>query len=211
VGARPTPGWIRAITQLGRSPGSCSQGIGCKRLLLITIVGYTATTALTAVSPGLIWLTVARFGAQGFLGAEWAVAITIVVEEFPREHRGQALGIVTSMNTLGGIFVGVLASVGLQDLGPGWRSFFLVGLIRRNEERAGAMAGPSYEARSVARARGVGDQLPSPRGMGYVLALYPSHRAKRARCTRDLEKVRLVTARALPATLALPAGAVAAI
>jgi MFS family permease len=83
VGARPTPGWIRAITQLGRSPGSCSQGIGCKRLLLITIVGYTATTALTAVSPGLIWLTVARFGAQGFLGAEWAVAITIVVRSSP--------------------------------------------------------------------------------------------------------------------------------
>src|SRR5436190_24250170 len=27
-------------------------------------------------------------------------------------------------------------------------------------------------------------------GMGYVLALYPSHRANRARCTRDLEKVR---------------------
>jgi MFS family permease len=39
------------------------------------------------------------------------------------------LGIVTSMNTLGGIFVGVLAFVGLQNLGPGWRTFFLVGLI----------------------------------------------------------------------------------
>ena len=33
------------------------------------------------------------------------------------------------MNTLGGIFVGLLAFVGLQGLGPGWRSFFLVGLI----------------------------------------------------------------------------------
>ena len=92
------------------------------------------------------------------------------------------------MNTLGGIFVGVLASVGLQDLGPGWRSFFLVGLIRRNEERAGAMAGPSYEARSVARARGVGDQLPSPRGMGYVLALSPVPSGEPAEMYARIEK-----------------------
>jgi MFS family permease len=96
---------------------------------LITIVGYTAATALTALSPGLLWLTVAQFGAQVFLGAEWAVAITIVVEEFPREHRGKTLGIVASMNTLGGIFVGILAFIGLQDTALGWRAFFLVGLI----------------------------------------------------------------------------------
>jgi len=213
-GSEADAGWIRAITQLGAVAGFLLAGqadrIGRKRLLLITIVGYTATTALTAVSPGLIWLTVAQFGAGvprcGVGGRDHDRRRGV-----PRGHRGRALGIVTSMNTLGGIFVGVLAFVGLRDLGPGWRSFFLVGLIPRNEERAGAMAGPSYEARSVARARGVGDQLPSPRGMGYVLALYPSHRAKRARCTRDLEKVRLVAVRALPATLALPAGAVAAI
>jgi MFS family permease len=57
------------------------------------------------------------------------VAITIVVEEFPREHRGKTLGIVTSMNTLGGIFVGILAFIGIQDSPLGWRGFFLVGLL----------------------------------------------------------------------------------
>jgi putative MFS transporter len=132
-GSEADAGWIRAITQLGAVGGFVLAGqadrIGRKRLLLVTIVGYTAMTALTAASPGLVWLTVAQFGAQGFLGAEWAVAITIVVEEFPREHRGRALGIVTSMNTLGAIFVGLLAFVGLQDLALGWRSFFLVGLL----------------------------------------------------------------------------------
>jgi MFS transporter, putative metabolite:H+ symporter len=132
-GSEADAGWIRAITQLGAVAGFILAGqadrIGRKRLLLVTIVGYTATTALTAASPGLVWLTVAQFGAQGFLGAEWAVAITIVVEEFPREHRGRALGIVTSMNTLGAIFVGVLAFVGIQNLALGWRTFFLVGLL----------------------------------------------------------------------------------
>jgi len=103
--------------------------IGRRRLLLITIAGYTIAGALTALSPGLLWLTVAQFGAQVFIGAEWAVAITIVVEEFPRRRRGRALGIVTSMNTLGGIFVGVLAFAGLTETPLGWRAFYVVGLI----------------------------------------------------------------------------------
>jgi MFS family permease len=132
-GSESDAGWLRAIAFLGTVCAFFLAGqadrIGRRRLLLITIAGYTVATALTALSPGLLWLTAAQFAAQVFLGAEWAVAITIVVEEFPRKHRGRALGMVTSMNTLGGIFVGVLAFVGLQNLGPGWRTFFLVGLI----------------------------------------------------------------------------------
>jgi MFS family permease len=63
-----------------------------------------------------------------FLAGEWAVAITIVVEEFPANERGRS-GIVTSMNTLGGITVGLLAFLGLQNLGLSWRSFYLVGIV----------------------------------------------------------------------------------
>ncbi|HTG48154.1 MAG TPA: MFS transporter [Actinomycetota bacterium] len=132
-GSEADAGWIRAITSLGAvaafALAAQADRIGRRRLLLITIVGYTIAAALTALSPGLLWLTGAQFAAQVFLGAEWAVAITIVVEEFPRTHRGKALGIVTSMNTLGGIFVGVLAFVGLQDTPLGWRGFFVVGLL----------------------------------------------------------------------------------
>jgi MFS transporter, putative metabolite:H+ symporter len=132
-GTEAQAGWIRAITGLGAVVAfllsAQADRIGRRRLLLITILGYTLCGALTAVSPGLLWLTVAQFGAQVFLGAEWAVAITIVVEEFPRDERGRALGLVTSMNTLGGIFVGILAFIGLQDTPLGWRAFFVVGLI----------------------------------------------------------------------------------
>jgi MFS transporter, putative metabolite:H+ symporter len=127
-------GIVRAVTSVGTVVAfflaARADRVGRKRLLLVTILGYTIATAATALAPGLVWLTAAQFLAQAFLGAEWAVAITIVVEEFPREHRGRALGIVTSMNTLGGIFVGVLAAIGLQTLTPfGWRAFFLVGLV----------------------------------------------------------------------------------
>jgi putative MFS transporter len=132
-GTETEAGVIRAITSVGTVLAfflaAQADRIGRRRLLLITIVGYTAATALTALSPGLIALTAAQFLAQVFLGAEWAVAVTIVVEEFPRRDRGRALGIVTSMNTLGGIAVGFLAFAGLGDTALGWRAFYLVGLI----------------------------------------------------------------------------------
>ena len=132
-GSEADAGTIRAITAMGAVVAfvlaAQADRLGRKRLLLITIVGYTAAAGLTALSPGLLWLTVAQFAAQVFLGAEWAVAITIVVEEFPADERGKRLGIVTSMQILGGITVGVLAFAGLADTALGWRTFFVVALI----------------------------------------------------------------------------------
>jgi MFS family permease len=132
-GSEAEAGLIRAIVGVGSVLGFllAAQGdrIGRSRLLLITIVGYTVGTILTAASPNLAWLTVAQFLAQIFLASEWAVAVTIVVEEFPTSERGRALGVVTSMNTLGGITVGILAFAGLQHTPLDWRGFFVVGIV----------------------------------------------------------------------------------
>ena len=132
-GSEAQAGWIRAIIGLGTAVAfvlaAQADRIGRKRLLLITILGYAASSLLTAVSPNLVFLTAAQFLAQVFLGAEWAVAITMVVEDFPTRERGRTLGIVTSMNTLGGIFVGLLAFAGLQSTSLSWRAFYLINLI----------------------------------------------------------------------------------
>jgi MFS family permease len=133
-GTEAEAGWIRAIVGLGGFVGfvlaAQADRIGRKRLLLITIVGYTACAALTALSPNLAFLTGAQFLSQVFLASEWAVAITIVTEEFPRAERGRALGIVTSMNTLGGIAVGVLAFVlGMLPFDVSWRLYYVLALV----------------------------------------------------------------------------------
>ncbi len=132
-GSEAQAGLIRAIVGVGSVLGFAlaAQGdrIGRRRLLLITIVGYTIGTVLTTASPNLAWLTVAQFLAQIFVAGEWAVAVTIVVEEFPVSERGRALGIVTSMNTIGGITVGILAFAGLQHTPLDWRGFFVVGIV----------------------------------------------------------------------------------
>jgi MFS family permease len=132
-GTESQAGLLRAIATMGTVLAfllaAQADRIGRRRLLLITVIGYTLATALTAASPNLAALTGAQFIAQIFLGAEWAVAITIVVEEFPGKERARGLGIITSMGTLGGIFVGLLAFAGLGNTPLTWRAFYLVGLI----------------------------------------------------------------------------------
>jgi putative MFS transporter len=133
-GTEAEAGWIRAIVGLGGFAGfvlaAQADRIGRKRLLLFTILGYTVCAALTALSPNIAFLTGAQFASQIFLASEWAVAITMVTEEFPRDERGRALGIVTSMNTLGGIAVGVLAFVfGLLPFDVSWRIYYLLALV----------------------------------------------------------------------------------
>jgi putative MFS transporter len=132
-GTERTGGVIRAITIAGTVAAfflaTQADRIGRRRLLLITVTGYTVMTALTSAAPNLVWYTVAQFLAQVFLGAEWAAAVTMVVEEYPQDRRGRALGILTSMGTLGGISVGLLGFAGFMGNPLGWRAFYLVGLI----------------------------------------------------------------------------------
>ena len=132
-GSESQAGAIRAVVGVGAVLGfllaAQADRIGRRRLLLITVVGYTAATLATAAAPNLFMLAAAQFVAQIFLAGEWAVAVTIIVEEFPHHARGRALGSVTAMDTLGGITVGVLAFVGLQNTGLSWRAFYLVGII----------------------------------------------------------------------------------
>jgi MFS transporter, putative metabolite:H+ symporter len=106
-----------------------SDRFGRRPLLLWSVVGYTAFTAATALSWDIWSFAFFQFGARVFLGAEYAVAITMVVEEFPAERRGRALGVLLTFNALGTIAVGLLLGFGLQDGPLEWRSFYLIGLV----------------------------------------------------------------------------------
>lgn len=102
---------------------------GRKRLLLWSVVGYTVATALTAFSWDIYSFTFFQFVARVFLGAEYAVAVTMIVEEFPATRRGKALGTLLACAAMGVIVVGILLQVGLTETRYEWRGLFLVGLI----------------------------------------------------------------------------------
>ena len=106
-----------------------SDRLGRRPLLLWSVVGYTIFTALTAFSWDIWSFAFFQFGSRVFLGAEYAVGVTMIVEEFPAGRRGRALGTLLTFSALGTIIVGLLLGAGLQDTGLGWRAFYLVGLV----------------------------------------------------------------------------------
>lgn len=106
-----------------------SDRLGRRPLLLWSVAGYTVCTALTAAASGIWSYAALQFGAQVFLGAEFGVAVAVVMEEFPPERRGRALGALLMAGPVGAIVVGVLLGVGLQRGPLSWRAFYLVGLV----------------------------------------------------------------------------------
>jgi MFS transporter, putative metabolite:H+ symporter len=106
-----------------------SDRFGRRPLLLWSVVGYTLFTALTALSWDIWSFAFFQFGSRVFLGAEYAVGVTMIVEEFPAARRGRALGTLLTFAALGTIVVGVLLGLGLQDGPLEWRAFYLIGLL----------------------------------------------------------------------------------
>ncbi len=106
-----------------------SDRVGRRPILLWSVVGYTVFAALTAFSWNIWAFTFFQFGSRVFLGAEFAVAITMVVEEFPIARRARALGTLLTFEGLGTIMVAILLGLGLQNTSLDWRAFFLVGIV----------------------------------------------------------------------------------
>src|SRR5262245_39231535 len=63
---------------------------GRKRVLTLTIVGYTTFTTLTGLSPNVYVFAAAQFMARIFLIAEWVISAVVAAEEFPANCRAMA-------------------------------------------------------------------------------------------------------------------------
>jgi len=103
--------------------------VGRRPLLVATVVGYIVATTLTAASFDLWSFMVCQFFAQVCIGAEFGIAVAMVVEEFPPERRGRALGTLQTIGPLGAILAAALVAVGFAHSPLTWRGFFLVGAV----------------------------------------------------------------------------------
>ena len=101
---------------------------GRRRLLAITIAGYTIFTFLSGLAVGPISFGIAQFLARTFLLGEWAVAMVYAAEEFPKESRGLVIGTIQAFSTLGSIVCAGLAPI-LLATPWGWRSIYFVAVI----------------------------------------------------------------------------------
>jgi putative MFS transporter len=94
---------------------------GRRRMLLVSISGYTLATAATAVAPTIGAFAACQFAARLFLAVEISLTWTVVAEELPAEARGFGFGFLATLDILGAGFGSLLYGVVLAPLGVSWR------------------------------------------------------------------------------------------
>ena len=101
---------------------------GRRRVLSITIAGYTVATFATGFAPDVVTFTLFQLVARTFLIGEYCISMIYAAEEIPASKRGFALGLVQGFATLGGIFCAAVTPALLQTTW-GWRTIYFAGII----------------------------------------------------------------------------------
>jgi putative MFS transporter len=101
---------------------------GRRRVLSVTIAGYTITSLLTAATQGPVSFALLQCLARVFLIGEWATAMVYAAEEFPASRRGSVVGIIQAIASLGAIVCAGIVPVMLESR-LGWRLIYLVGAV----------------------------------------------------------------------------------
>lgn len=101
---------------------------GRRRLLAVTIAGYTLFTITSGLAVSVWDFAASQLLAKVFLLAEWALAMVVAAEEFPKERRGSVIGIIQAFSALGSIVCAGVVPL-LVKIPFGWRSVYFVGIV----------------------------------------------------------------------------------
>jgi MFS family permease len=127
-------GYVLAATVFGWATGGVIGGIiadyiGRKRTMVLTILAYTLTTGLSALSWNWQSFAALRFLVGVGIGSEWATGASIVSELWPDHARGKGGGILQAGAGVGSLLASAVW-LGIGGLGPNaWRFMYLVGVL----------------------------------------------------------------------------------
>jgi MFS family permease len=123
--------------------GNFADKFGRKKIMIITIMGFSITTFATGLLPtwemvGLlapIFLIMLRFLQGFFAGGEWGSGAVITMETVPKKHRGLLSGFLQSGFNFGFVIAAItfqfaiIAFPAEQFAEIGWRVMFFTGII----------------------------------------------------------------------------------
>lgn len=101
---------------------------GRRRVLTVTIAGYTLLTFLTGFAPNVWVFAGLQMLARIFLLSEWAISMVIAAEEFPAARRGMVIGVVSACASFGSIVCAGVVPL-LLKTEFGWRTVYFVGIL----------------------------------------------------------------------------------
>lgn len=118
--------YMLTISTLMLSIGRLSDMIGKKKLYLAGIIIFTISSALCGLAPSVYWLI--GFRVLQAIGGVMTMAIgtAIVTDAFPPQERGKAMGVMSTMVSLGIIAGPTIGGIILQSLT--WHWLFFVNL-----------------------------------------------------------------------------------
>jgi putative MFS transporter len=88
---------------------------GRKRLMTVTIIGYSLCTFASGLAPNAIIFALVQLAARVFLIGEWAISMVYAAEEFPAERRGTVIGVIQATTSLGGVVCAGLVPILLKN------------------------------------------------------------------------------------------------
>ena len=114
--------------------GALGDKYGRAKILSITVLMYSVSTGLNALSTGFFDFCVYRFITGMGIGGVFGLAVALVADTVPDEARPPALGMLQSLSTVGNIIAGVIGigigAVAVLPLGlKPWQALFLVGAV----------------------------------------------------------------------------------
>jgi MFS family permease len=124
-------GNLGAVVRLGALPAFLvalfADRVGRRRMLLVTIVGYTALTGATAFAPDARTFVALQFLARVFAVAEGMLAYVVVAEELDADVRGWGIGALGALAACGhGLALALFSAIDVLPFG--WRALYLTGL-----------------------------------------------------------------------------------
>jgi putative MFS transporter len=123
--------WV-AVLYLGALPavlwGRRADRRGRRGVLLLTMVGYTAGSAATALAPTIAVFVACQFVTRCFLTAQVAVAWTMAAEDLPARRRGIGFGVLALASALGTGMSAIVQATALSPVGASWRWLYVLSL-----------------------------------------------------------------------------------
>jgi MFS transporter, putative metabolite:H+ symporter len=130
--SREAAGWMVAVINLGTVIAYLlvryADRWGRRRVLSITIAGYTIASGLSGLSPNPIVFALLQLVARVFLIGEWATSLVYAAEEFPAERRGMVIGAINGLSSLGAIVCAGTVPLLLKTR-FGWRAPYFLGVL----------------------------------------------------------------------------------
>lgn len=127
-------GFLATATLIGAVLGGVVGGIlsdrwGRVRVLTVSILVFSVSTALTGLAPNHGALVLFRFLSGVGLGAEYGVGMTLATEAWPARWRGRAASFVAVGWQVGVLLAAFVSAWALSTPSIGWRGLFLIGAV----------------------------------------------------------------------------------